>query len=990
MLVVAWVGLAPGTAGAHPYVVQVVPAPGTVVRTPPPEIEIAFTEAVVLEGSSLVVEDAKGRKVQLGPLRKPKGGPGLAADVKETLPGAVYTVRWVVLGDDGHTASGDYRFAAPDDEGRPPPGAENLSATGGPADQRPASEGPARILLRWTGLVGAAILLGAATLGARLRGRLDPGLESVAAARGARLSRVGWLLALVGAVGSVVAAASAGAGGASLEVALATSTGTLALVRLAGVVVAGVPAFLGRGRRGDDLLGAAGALFLGVEAASGHLTGLTSGRLVAGVLQISHLVAAGVWVGGLGTLAYTVAGVPSHQRTAAWRALARAFSPLAAGAAAVVVVTGTVAAVREVDHRYFLRYSAYGQFLLVKLALVAGMLVLGGWAGRTLARKDRAPAATGGARQPALSGVLRSEAALGVAVLLFAATLAGVAQGRGQPLPAQRGSVLAGPAFANAVVGQAVVRLALSPGAPGPNRLTVVSGGDTGAAARPAAGEAQRSPEGDVGAESPEPLVAARSMEASLTCSCAKETVKVSLRRGGAAWHSDVDLPSAGVWRAALAVDGQAAVAPVALRVDDAAAPGAPPVVVAAPADLSGPQARRCRSFQLGMVLALGFLNADGGVGGRKVVLEATDDGGDPKQARAAAERQRSSAVLGAPCGGGAAEAGRAFGSDLPVLVADPTTAPFEGERVFRLAGDPYAEGWAMARTVVRSTFQVAPGAPRSIAVVSDAGDPSTERALAGVRAGLALDPEVAQQVEGERPPDGRDVKVVALTHEAGAPLADMVRTATRSDVHVATFLRVAPDDLAPALDALTDPEIDFTNAVVVPNRHFDEGFYRASELGRRGGIFVLGEVAPDSAESLLYTKLVLSIFTGERPTIDGMRGWMAGKAVVEGLRGGTSAAEIARRLRLLGPFSDGVVSGWSPAAPSAGSWRFFLYRGNFIPMGLIPGDDPAPGRFFDEGAWNRVVTRNTGLCGPQKSFAPDAECTPAPAAKPGNTKETG
>ncbi|MGH9037340.1 MAG: hypothetical protein ACRD0O_16405, partial [Acidimicrobiia bacterium] len=288
------------------------------------------------------------------------------------------------------------------------------------------------------------------------------------------------------------------------------------------------------------------------------------------------------------------------------------------------------------------------------------------------------------------------------------------------------------------------------------------------------------------------------------------------------------------------------------------------------------------------------------------------------------------------------------------------------------------AEGWAVARTVIRSTFRVAPGAPRSVAVLSDAADPSTERALAGLSAGLDLDPDVAEKVEGERPPETRGIKVVPLVREKGAPLVPLLRSAIDSTQHVASLLRVDPDELATALDSLDAAEINRTNAVVVPNRHFDEGFYRASELGRRGGVIVLGEVAPDSAESLVYTRLVLSIFTGERPTIDGLRGWMAGKAIVEGLGGGTSAGEIARRLRLLGPFSDGVVSGWSPAASAAGSWRFFLYRGNFVPMGLIPGDDPAPGRFFDEGAWNRVETRNVGLCGPQKRFAPSAECTPA------------
>ena len=68
-----------------------------------------------------------------------------------------------------------------------------------------------------------------------------------------------------------------------------------------------------------------------------------------------------------------------------------------------------------------------------------------------------------------------------------------------------------------------------------------------------------------------------------------------------------------------------------------------------------------------------------------------------------------------------------------------------------------------------------------------------------------------------------------------------------------------------------------------------------------------------------------------------------------------------------LGP-QDGLVSGWSPAAPAAGSWRFLLFKGSFIPGGLIPGRarPTRAGYFAEGGAWSRVATGNVGLCGPQ------------------------
>jgi hypothetical protein len=551
-------------------------------------------------------------------------------------------------------------------------------------------------------------------------------------------------------------------------------------------------------------------------------------------------------------------------------------------------------------------------------------------------------------------------------------------------LPAQKGSVLAGPAFANAVVGGGLARILLSPAAPGPNRMTVLTGGH---AIREAI-SSEETPRGGA-APGPDP----RSVTVSLACDCSARTVGATLaRRDGLTWAADVDLPAAGVWRASLVVDGGQAVAPVALRVDTGRAPGAPPVVVAAPGDLSGPDARRCRSFQLGMVLALGFLNADGGIDGRKVVVRSADDGGDPARAAALAHGFEQAGVhAAAPCGAGSGAAVSGFGPDLPVIVADPQTPVIPGQRIFRLAGDPYAEGWALARTLSHNTLAVNPEAPRAVVVVADEGDPNTSRAVAGLRAGLAVDPELAAAAEGKEVPSTADVKVTTILRRPGEELAPMVQAATVSRTYSATFLRSDPADTAAALDTLSDDDLVRTNAVVVPNSHFDEDFYRASRYGRRGEIIVLGEVAPDSRESLVYTNVASSIFSGERPTIDGFRGFVAGRMLAEALRAGTGAAGLAGRLRHLDriltrdKIQDGAVSGWSPVEPAAGSWRFFLYKGSFISGSLRPGASAEPGRFFDEGSWSRVVTGNVGLCGPQDRLkAP----TCLPSGPPGSEKQ--
>lgn len=958
-------------AGAHPYLVQTVPGPGELSARAPGSIEIGFTERVILKGSSMRLVGPDGQEVPLGPLRKPKAGEGMAADVKGALSSAVYTVKWATVGDDGHGVDGDFRFGIAAPDGSAPPGAEQLNATGGPGSQNQQNDGPLRLALRWAGLLGASLLLGGSVLASRLRGRLDPHTEAAVAARWRALARLGWVVAAAGAAGAVMAAGASGSGDTGLGLILASSTGRLALIQLAAVAAAAAPALLRPPSPWrDNLLGAVGALYLGAEGAGGHVAALTSWQVLAGLAQAVHLASGAIWVGGLLTLAFAVRAVVPERRPAAWRVSAAAFGPVAAVSAVLVVLTGTLAAIREVDHVYFLRWSAYGRYLLVKLTLVAAMLALGGAVAWTVRRRGD------GTLLRRLRPLPRVEAVLGVAVLVLAAALAGNAQGRGRPLPAQRESVLAGPAFADAVVAGGLAQMTLAPAAPGANRFMVLlrppedRPDDSGSAA---AGETARS------APAPEPEV----VEATLRCTCSKQAVRARLtKQSGAAWAADVTLPAEGIWRVSLAADGATALAPVAMRVADDAFPGAPPVVISGTGDLSGRDGRRCRSYQLGLMLAVAFLNADGGVGGRKVVLASSDDAGDPALARKeVAARRRDGVDLAAPCGPAAAAAAEAFGDDVPVILGDARTPPVQGRRIYRQAADPQAEGWAVGRILARSpAFSGASPSPRKVTVVVDDGDPTTDRAVAGLNGALELDPKTAEELEQLPANDLSDVTVDVLRRSPGAPLLPLVEAAMDPKKSGAAFLRSDAPELGAALDQLPTPLVAFHAPVFVPTAAFDEAFVQASKLGRRGDVIALGEVAPDGGESLRYTTAIQGLFAGEQSTIDGLRGYMVGKAITTVLKKDASRDGLARRLQLLGFHSDAQASGWSPGAADAGSWRFFAYKATFIPasLGAVLNDKPSPGRFFSEGAWNRVGTASIGLCEPQTGFAqPPPPCTP-------------
>jgi hypothetical protein len=426
--------------------------------------------------------------------------------------------------------------------------------------------------------------------------------------------------------------------------------------------------------------------------------------------------------------------------------------------------------------------------------------------------------------------------------------------------------------------------------------------------------------------------------------------------------------------------------APVALRVDTGDGAGAPAYEISSIGDLSGASARRCRSFQLGLVLSLGFVNARGGIGGRKVVVRAADDAGDPARARELAAAHRD-ARLAVPCGPAAAATAGDLQKRMPVILADALAPPIGGERIFRLSGDPYAEGWAAGRNIARTMSVAGPEAPRRVAVVVEGDDPARHRIIEGLRSALALDPALDPPPGGGRPVSTADLEIVVRTHEPGTPLFPLVQEAVNGKRYLSTFLAAEPVALGAALDQLSDEEIVSNSALLVASRAFDEGFVRSSKIGRRGDVKMFGEVAPDTGDSLLYTRLVSSIFPGEQSTVDGLRGFMAGKVIVAGLAEGSSTDDLVRHLKVTpllqsdvpgGPL-DGLVSGWSPAVPAAGSWRYLLYKGSFIPGGLIPGRGAEAGRYFAEGgAWSRVATGNIGLCGPQLSVdGPPPPCSP-------------
>ena len=121
----------------------------------------------------------------------------------------------------------------------------------------------------------------------------------------------------------------------------------------------------------------AGALVM--LAASGHAAGVDPAWYGIG-LDAVHLLAAGLWAGGIAALA--VLRPPGGWRSTEARVLLARFTPVALGAFAATVVAGGLEAITQLGSIQALFDTAYGRVLLVKMALVALMLPLSAMAWR--------------------------------------------------------------------------------------------------------------------------------------------------------------------------------------------------------------------------------------------------------------------------------------------------------------------------------------------------------------------------------------------------------------------------------------------------------------------------------------------------------------------------------------------------------------------------------------------------------------------------------
>jgi copper transport protein len=402
----AWVLLSCVPALAHANLVGSSPPPGSKPSTPPERVELRFSEPVDAGFQPLVVRDAEGNRVDENDARvDPEDARVVLAGLEELREGA-YTVKWRVTSIDGHVVEGRYGFAVSDGAGQGPDVAHGSDAHGAagsrsedraghtgrasPGRHEPAAGEPTAGIEHGFALAATALLAGLAPFAALVwlpaSREVGPGRDAIRP-----FGLLAWVLFCVLAVAGVgeLSAYAMRASGEPFSVALFRAAlldsrvGAVWLARLGlGLLTAlAVTAAARSGRAWPwwTATGMGGLLLVSLTLLS-HAA--AEGRFLPFLADWLHAAAASLWMGGLLGFVLVLSGpmraLTAKQRTELRRRAVRRFSNVATSAVMVLAATGSYAALLHVPSLAALVGTPYGRALVVKLALVALVLTLGG------------------------------------------------------------------------------------------------------------------------------------------------------------------------------------------------------------------------------------------------------------------------------------------------------------------------------------------------------------------------------------------------------------------------------------------------------------------------------------------------------------------------------------------------------------------------------------------------------------------------------------
>jgi copper transport protein len=475
-------------AEAHAFLESSDPPANAVLPDTPSVVRIRFTEPLERVASTKaalydqVGQLAPGTNVTYDDSDKHV----MLVHLPDRLENGTYSVVWQTLSAaDGHRAQGYIPFTigtVDDVRSVIPP---MIGGNAGPPVWL-------QTVARWISYVGVAIVIGAWPIWLLV---LRPSFSPVWQA-GPRLTRrvrklgyIGVGIALAGSLLALYVQSDASNDSASLPSALWTTVSDtrygrfwlfrVVLVMAAGVAMMGAAWWRPRNQRATTygLLGICALLPLPFAFVS-HASAQTEGRSVAIAVDMLHLLAASIWVGGLvmliGGLVPALRDLtPAGRRVVLPRVTPR-FSAVALASWAVILLTGVYAGWLQVGSLKGLRDTAYGTSLTIKLLLIVPLLIAAAVNLLVISRRVKRISTDGETARWSrrFTAAVAVEVVLVVAVLLVAGRLTTQAPAR-ETLAQEENQI----DIAFDLQGRPAT-LSLAPGKPGPNHYRLEVGGE--------------------------------------------------------------------------------------------------------------------------------------------------------------------------------------------------------------------------------------------------------------------------------------------------------------------------------------------------------------------------------------------------------------------------------------------------------------------------------------------------------------------------------
>ena len=387
-------------AHAHALLVRSAPAAGAALTLTPATIDLWFSEPLEDGFSYAYLVDAQGNVIGRDAATvDPADRLHLIVTPPPLAPG-IYTVVYRTLSQsDGHEWLGSFPLTVLNPDGSRPTGAAQGAVTADDS-QGGALPPPLKVASRWFSLMGAIVLAGVLVFrqvvigGAPIQQEEVPGASAstgllatfdqtirIALILGIGAVFIGGWLQVMAQMVSLGDAA--GQSGATLDLFFQTRAGTLIVARqllvgallLLTIVSTSLAARVRVGLQWVTLI--LTLALLATFAVGSHAAAVAgSGWAILG--DFIHLLAAGVWLGGLGLLAVVLWQWRKHAATEATllRQVVWRFSAVATLAVFVLLGTGLFSSLIHLQTWALLWSTTYGWLLLLKIGLVLATLGL--------------------------------------------------------------------------------------------------------------------------------------------------------------------------------------------------------------------------------------------------------------------------------------------------------------------------------------------------------------------------------------------------------------------------------------------------------------------------------------------------------------------------------------------------------------------------------------------------------------------------------------